>query len=331
MTAIAATPVYRFEAHAMASPLRLTVAGGDEGHATRAWGAVRDEFEACEEAMSRFRETSEITALNRASVAGRALRVSDRLRRALVATDRARRLTGGRFDPRVLRDLDRLGYRGASVEAPSPTVVGEAGRPGGAGDAVGRAARRVLDLDEVGAVRLREPVDLGGIGKGLALRWAATRARRLLGPVPGLLLEAGGDLVASGPAPGDGPWLVGVEDPGGGSEPLAVIAVGQGAVATSSLLVNRWRGPSGVAVHHLIDPTSGDPGDDGLASVTVLAPDPAWAEVRTKELFLAGERAIGPLARSIGLAAWWVTAAGRLEMTPAGRMTTAWLGPAAPG
>ena len=65
--------------------------------------------------MSRFRDDSELTRLNRSAGTGTAVPISTRLRRALVAADRARRITGGRFDPRVLADLDRLGYRGASL------------------------------------------------------------------------------------------------------------------------------------------------------------------------------------------------------------------------
>ena len=46
-------------------------------------------------------------------------------------------------------------------------------------------------------------------------------------------------------------------------------------------------------------------------------PDPAWAEVWSKVLFLGGRRAIANEARSRGLAAWWVADDGSLEMTPA--------------
>jgi FAD:protein FMN transferase len=59
-------------------------------------------------------------------------------------------------------------------------------------------------------------------------------------------------------------------------------------------------------------------------AVTVAGPDPAWAEVWSKTLFLEGPHGIGPRARSLGLAAWWIRADGALEMTPAARVRTAW-------
>ena len=305
-----------FEARAMASPLRLTLSRRvPDVAADRAWIELRDEFEAAEEAMSRFRDSSEVTALNRAGTAGRAVAVGPRLRRGLVAAARARRLTGGAFDPRVLHDLDRLGYRGAAIDGPGVKVGAEASSA---------SQSRVVERCADGTMRVDAPIELGGIGKGLALRWGAVRVRRALPPASGALIEAGGDLVSVGDPP-EGRWRIGLEDPAGGSEPLAVVEVPTGAISTSSILVNRWVGTDGQIVHHLLDPRSGEPAAAGVIAVTVAAADPAWAEVRTKQLFLAGRRSIGPLARSLGLAAWWVTSDGRVEMTPGARTQTVWL------
>jgi thiamine biosynthesis lipoprotein len=139
----------------------------------------------------------------------------------------------------------------------------------------------------------------------------------------GALLEAGGDIVARGSAPQGGPWMIGIEHPGGGEEP-AVVALRDGAICTSSIALHRWRDRDGREVHHLLDPRSGEPGGEGLLAVTVAGPDPAWAEVWSKTLFLEGLRGIAARARALGLAAWWVRADGSVEMTPAARLATAW-------
>ncbi len=104
----------------MGSALRLTYGRGRIAERARRhrWELVVAEFEAAEAAMSRFRATSELTLLNRTAGSGAVAILSDRLRRALAAADRARRLTDDRFDPRVLHDLDRLGYRGADLDGP---------------------------------------------------------------------------------------------------------------------------------------------------------------------------------------------------------------------
>ena len=169
--------------------------------------------------MSRFRETSELTALNRRAGSFAVGRPSPRLRRALVSADRAWRITGGRFDPRVLVDLDRLGYRGAALDERAAEIR-----------TVSRADRVVQRVGRRG-MRIAHPIDLGGIGKGLALRWAADRLGRA--DTRDFLVEAGGDLVARGNDPDGKPWQIGIEDPAG-DEDLAVIAVSDLAVATSS-------------------------------------------------------------------------------------------------
>ena len=172
------------------------------------------------------------------------------------------------------------------------------------------------------------PLDTGGIGKGLALRWAAGRAAAVLPTDAGLLLEAGGDIVAAGAPPADA-WRIAIEDPVGdtndGSEPMAVVLVEDGAVATSSVRVRHWFAPDGRPVHHIVDPRTREPARTGLLAVTVAGPDPAWAEVWTKALFLAGRGGIADEARARDLAAWWVTDDGRLGMSPAARGRSLWV------
>ncbi len=294
----------------MASPLRLTTAGG--GAAEVAWRQVLDEFAASDAALSRFRDDAELTGLNQTAGTGREVAVGRRLERAVVAADRARRVTGGRFDPRILVDLERLGDRGAPLDRLSGN---DPDRPAWSDDPVVR--RRIP-----GRLRVDRPLDLGGIGKGLALRWGSARIWRA--GVHDFLLDAGGDLVVRGRPPEGGHWQVGIEDPADGPGPLAIVTPVDGAVATSSIRRRRWD-RDGRTVHHLLDPSTGEPAWSGLLAVTVAGPDPAWAEVWAKALFLAGRNDIAGEARRRGLAAWWVASDGTLEMTPAGRSLTIWV------
>lgn len=300
-----------FEARAMGSPLRFVAAGLGPRRARLAWRAVADDFEASEQALSRWRPDSDLSQLNATAGGSSWVPAHRRLVAMLHACRRAQRLSRGRFDPRVINRLEEIGERAG---VPLPELAGDLG-----------SAAPWLFLDpRRGRVRLLTPVDSGGIGKGLALRWAAAALRRgdLLGT--GILIEAGGDVVTHGTRPGGGPWQVGIEDPDGGDEPLAVISVAAGAIATSSTAVRHWRTSDGASVHHLIDPSTGEPGGDGLRAVTVATADPAWAEVWSKTLFLAGRRSIGDEARGHGLAAWWVEEDGSLHLTPAARHATAW-------
>jgi FAD:protein FMN transferase len=337
----------RFERRAMGSPLRLTVGGVDAARAAAGWAEVSAAIEEIEQALSRFRATSDLVRLNEAAGDSAGMSVHPRLVAALAAAERARRMTGGAFDPRILRDLERLGYVGVPLEivadttAPAPGSTASQGvagavAPGGVAGAVAPSGTRPTFPDgrwlrcdpRESRAAVAAPVDLGGIGKGLAIRWAgkvlAATLPELQEPGTGALLEAGGDLIARGDAPQGGPWMVAIEDPAGGEEP-AIVALWDGAICTSSIAVHRWRTDDGRDVHHLLDPRTGEPGGAGLASVTVSGPDPAWAEVWSKALFLEGAARIGPRARAMGLAAWWVREDGSLEMTPAARQRTAWV------
>jgi hypothetical protein len=104
-------------AHASAAP---------DGAAAAAWRAVLAEFDAVDRALSRFRDDSELTALNGRAGSGGVVTVSWRLREAVAAMHRAGRLTGGRFDPTVVEVLESIGEHGATAAdvyaAPGPSA-----------------------------------------------------------------------------------------------------------------------------------------------------------------------------------------------------------------
>jgi FAD:protein FMN transferase len=325
--------VVAFAARALGSALRLhlrlpdgvdNTAGPGAAAAAKAWACVLAEFAAVDLALSRFRDDSELAALNRLAGSGRVVAVSWRLRVALAAIHRAGRITDGRFDASVVDVLERIGEHGASLE-PAPDDGTTARAAGGAPVRLARDGMARTSLVAAPAL----PVDTGGIGKGLALRWAAAAALPALPVGSGLLLDAGGDIVHAGEAPPDGGWRIGVDDPiappGADGPPVAVIALDAGAVATSSVGTRNWTAPDGRRVHHLVDPVTREPARTGLIAVTVAAPDPAWSEVWSKALFLGGRDSIGEEARRRGFAAWWIDDRGRLGMTPAARVRSVWI------
>lgn len=267
----------------MASPLRLTLPGIRESDADQAWPLVSEVFRSTERELSRWDPTSSLSRLN-GSIGTRVV-VPPMLRRALAMAWRAFRVTHGRFDPRIIGALEAAGER-AGVPLPlSPAVLSPHDRW----------------ISACGAhVRLAAPVDLGGIGKGLALRWSAAALRRA--GHRDFLIQAGGDIVARGMGPGDQPWSVGLEGPAGARTPPTTIELCDAAVATSSIGVRHWFAADGSLRHHLIDPATGRPADPVWRSVTVMAPDPAWAEVASKVGFLAGSDIDSTLAGLPGMA-----------------------------
>ncbi len=241
---------------------------------------------------------------------------------AIAEAQRAHEQTDGLFDPRVLGRLVELGYDHSLPFGTEQVQLDRPPEPSPAPRPVPRPWRPGLDRAR-GQVRIGpDPLDLGGIGKGLAVRWASA----ILAPAGSAhLINAGGDCYLAGPGPlGEG-WPVGVEDPDGepGSDPVAVLRLRDQACATSSLRLRTWqRGEA--TVHHLIDPRTGASAVSGLRSVTVVGPDPALAEVWSKTLLITGAQAIAERAGREGLAALWVQDDGGLGTSQAIRDQVIW-------
>jgi thiamine biosynthesis lipoprotein ApbE len=165
---------------------------------------------------------------------------------------------------------------------------------GGRWTPVGRRLLETLRLaleareDTGGRARL-EPgaaVDLGGIGKGYAAGRALASMLAASSDLAGGLVDLGGDIAVAGASPEGGPWLVAVADPRHPGQTLAVLALDAGGVVTSGRDARRF-GP-GRSLHHLIDPETGESALAGPLTVTVVAPDPARAEVHATTLAIAG-------------------------------------------
>ena len=86
-----------------------------------------------------------------------------------------------------------------------------------------------------------DPIDLGGIGKGLALRWSADALR---GNAARVMIEAGGDCWLAGDGPSPPGWQVAVENPDGSDTPVAVLSLAGSRVrdvfGSGPLLDGRW-------------------------------------------------------------------------------------------
>jgi thiamine biosynthesis lipoprotein len=217
------------------------------------------EFQRLEGLLSRFREESELSRLNRDG----ACNASADLARVVGLALEARARTGGRFDPTVHDAVVSAGYdrsfelMAADSDGPCMPV-----RCGGEVRLIGSR----IELGE--GVHL----DLGGIGKG----YAVDRAGELLASAGPCLVNAGGDIAANG-----GSWPIGVDG-------AVTVELTAGALATSGRDRRRWR-RSGRELHHLIDPSTGAPAETNLVRATAVATDAAEAEVLAKWLFLAGE------------------------------------------
>jgi len=235
-------------------------------------------------ACSRFREDSELSALNRG--AGAWVAVGDVLLDALEAAIWAARVTDGAVDLTVGRALRIVGYDGDFSALPAdgaPIPLGAEKVPGWQTVDVdrGRGRARVAPGTEI---------DLGSTAKALAADRAAALALQAVGS-GGVLVSLGGDIAVAGEAPAGGwPILVAEDESAPLDGPGEVVLVEGGGLATSSTLVRRWsRG--GVALHHIIDPATGGPVRGPWRAATVAAATCLEANVAATAAIVMGERA----------------------------------------
>jgi thiamine biosynthesis lipoprotein len=281
---------------AMGSDCHLIVVGGPGSALDAALRRIDD----LEQRWSRFIPTSDISRLNAAG--GRPVTVgadtADLVSRALVA----RRLTRGAFDPTVLGDVIRAGYATSFDERHPPTVAGVNDMRQGT---VSVDGARVTLAPSTG-------FDPGGIGKGLAADVVVTLLRDL--GADGACVNVGGDVRVWGAGPTGAGWSVAIDHPWR-REPLAVVGLDDGAVATSTTLRRRWS-TDGRPSHHLIDPATGCPSTSGIALVSVIAGDAWIAEVVAKAALLAGPTHCFDLVAEAHFDAIAVTDDGDVRTTP---------------
>jgi FAD:protein FMN transferase len=176
----------------------------------------------------------------------------------------------------VLRSLEALGYdRSFELLLASPSRSMTRPLTGGWRDIVLDAATRSITLPP------GYGVDLGGIGKG----YAVDRMAAILGSP--CLVNGGGDVYVAGQPPDAERWLVGIADPFRPECDLAVLALTDRAVATSSTLRRAWS-LGDRRLHHLLDPRTAEPSCSDAVQVSVVAPTCLLADYHAKVALLQG-------------------------------------------
>ena len=291
------------DCRALGCGVRVVTTAAGQIEAARA--AVDRVLEQIDLACSRFRPDAEIAAVNAA--AGREVRLSPLLNRAVAAALDAAERTGGAVDPTVGaavrlagydRDFDALPVEGEPLRLVARAVPGW----------------RELRHDRLTARLLAPPgieLDLGATAKALAADLAAGAALAAV-DTGAVLVSLGGDIAVAGEPPAGG-WPVQVSEDS--SAPVApgeeTVALTRGGLATSSTTVRRWRRGQ-VELHHIIDPRTGLPAAAAWRTVTVAAASCVEANTASTATVALGPDGLAWLAAT-GLPARLVAPGGAIE------------------
>ena len=223
----------------------------------------------------------------------------------------------GAFDPTLGALADAWGF-GPSPMRTHPPDAKDTDRM------LAAAGWQHLEVDH-GRRRVRQPgglaIDLGAIAKGFGVDQAARALRRL--GIRDFLVEVGGELRGEGVKPDGTPWWVALEQPpaerhGAAEISDIVIALHGLSIATSGDYL-RFVEHDGTRHAHSLDPLTGRPVDNGIASVSVLDESCMRADALATALLVMGSSAAIAFATEHRIAARMVvrTAHGLSEvLTP---------------
>lgn len=175
---------------------------------------------------------------------------------------------GGAYDPTAGRLVDVWGFGPRAPDAPLRTAAPTDDEIAAACADVGWSRLR---LDRVGRCAFQPGglrLDLSSVAKGHAVDCVSALLRRH--GLPNALVEIGGELCGSGTKPDSTPWWVALEEvPGVAVEAAPLVALCELSIATSGDY-RRVFHVGGVRHAHTLDPRTGRPAANRLASVTVL-------------------------------------------------------------
>lgn len=310
---------WRQESYVFGTRVEMLIAGVPEAQASAAGNRVLREFDRLHRTYHAW-QPSELSALNAAIAAGRALDVTPEFAAFIVDAQAVAAIGEHLFDPGIGRLIALWGFHTDDIQPRLPDL-----------DAVKALLARhasIADLrlegNRVSSRNNTVALDFGGYLKGVALDRAAAALKQ--DGIANALINIGGNIMALGNRdgkPGGAPWRVGIQHPrpkGVGGAPLATLEMRDGEAIGTSGDYHRYFELDGRRYCHLLDPRTGFPAEGTQAVTILIAPGPAAgmrSDALSKPIFIAGAD-WQALAKKLGVeAVLKVGADGTAMVTPA--------------
>lgn len=290
----------RFSGQTMGTTYQVTYLSVEEGPTQEEVQRLTEMLlEGLEDKMSTYRPDSELSKFNQATHT-EPIELSPETMRVLSEAKLIGARSGGALDVTVGPLVDLWGF-------------GPSERQGVPSEEAISAARQQVGLGwlhlEPQALKARKGVpglrvDLSAIAKG----YAVDQVSELLGflELPAHLVEIGGEVRGQGAKPDGQGWRIGIEQPDSVPGDVAqVLELNDHSMATSGDYRNFFEA-DGTKYAHGIDPRTGKPALNRLASVSVVHPSCMTADGWATALMVLGEEEGFALAQRLGLMAHFI-------------------------
>ena len=229
-----------------------------------------------EQMLSRTIEGSDVWRINHAG--GAPVEVSADTAAILRCAAEISEASGGAFDVTIAPASTMWDFTSGNTVLPDAEALAEA---------AAKADYTKVRL-EGNTVTLPEGmmIDLGGIAKG----YIADRIKAYLEErgVKHAILSFGGNIVAIGKKPDGSDWKVGIQDIDRPTGEYMLVAANRGGSTVTSGIYERGFDLDGVHYHHLLNPETGWPEQNELASVTILSESSMEGDALATAAFVLG-------------------------------------------
>ncbi len=238
--------------------------------------AAVEEIERLDAILSTGDENSEVAAVNKNGGGVLSSDTAYLLERSLELNE----MTDGKFDITIYPVMEAWGFTTQEYSVPSEDTLQELLSLVDSGGVVYNEENSEVSFEREGMM-----IDFGGIAKG----YTSSRIMdiyREYGVVSGMV-SLGGNVQLMGTKTDGSFWRVAIQSPDEEDGYIGVLEAADVAVITSGGY-ERYFEQDGVTYHHIIDPDTGYPADNGLVSVTIVSADGALADGLSTSLFIMG-------------------------------------------
>ena len=263
-----------------ASPVKATFFAMDTVMTLELYGdkatleAAKEEILRLDSLFSIGKEASDVSRLN---IHGEA-EIAPETAQVLARGQEISQATGGALELTIAPLVDCWGWYDGATAMPDSDALSQAlSLVDGGG--------LTLNDNQASLSRSGMAVDLGCIAKGYTASHVAHMLSEL--GISSALINLGGNVQALGTKPDGSDWVIGIADASDPAAYLATLSVSDCAVVTSGDY-QRYFEEDGRRYHHILDPKTGYPTDNGLHSVTVVCDDGTLADGLSTALFVMG-------------------------------------------